>query len=203
MTDMLQTVIKEGTGNGLGLSNDMPSAGKTGTTNDNKDGWFVGYTPYYTTSVWVGYDMPKKVPGLSGASYPGAIWHQFMEAIHTGLEPKAFEKKTDNNEDEEDNTKKSEDVTQEAVQVTEEAVEEPHETQQPEATPTATKTATEAPVKTATPAPVVTETPVATEAPVETKAPVESIEPTEAPVETVEPTPDTGGDTTIDDIDGQ
>lgn len=203
MTDMLQTVIKEGTGKGLGLSNDMPSAGKTGTTNDNKDGWFVGYTPYYTTSVWVGYDMPKKVPGLSGASYPGAIWHQFMEAIHTGLEPKAFEKKTDNNEDEEDNTKKSEDVTQEAVQVTEEAVEEPHETQQPEATPTATKTATEAPVKTATPAPVVTETPVATEAPVETKAPIESIEPTEAPVETVEPTPDTGGDTTIDDIDGQ
>ena len=64
MTDMLQTVIKEGTGKGLGLSNDMPSAGKTGTTNDNKDGWFVGYTPYYTTSVWVGYDMPKKVPGV-------------------------------------------------------------------------------------------------------------------------------------------
>ena len=52
MTDVLKGVITNGTGKGLDLG-DMPCAGKTGTTNDQKDGWFVGYTRYYTTSVWV------------------------------------------------------------------------------------------------------------------------------------------------------
>lgn len=89
MTDMLVSVVQEGTGRGLALSS-MPSAGKTGTTNDNKDGWFVGYTGYYTTSVWVGYDMPRELPGLSGASYPGSIWRTFMEQVHQGLEPVDF-----------------------------------------------------------------------------------------------------------------
>lgn len=89
MTDMLVSVLQEGTGQGLALSA-MPSAGKTGTTNDNKDGWFVGYTSYYTTSVWVGYDMPRELPGLSGSSYPGGIWQAFMEQVHQGLEPVAF-----------------------------------------------------------------------------------------------------------------
>lgn len=89
MTDMLVSVLQEGTGRGLALTS-MPSAGKTGTTNDNKDGWFVGYTSYYTTSVWVGYDMPKELPGLSGASYPGSIWRMFMEQVHQGLEPVEF-----------------------------------------------------------------------------------------------------------------
>ena len=91
MTDMLVSVMQEpeGTGNGLALEN-MPCAGKTGTTNDNKDGWFAGYTSYYTTCVWVGYDMPKELPGLSGASYPGSIWKSFMEQIHQGLAPVEF-----------------------------------------------------------------------------------------------------------------
>lgn len=89
MTDMMVSVIQSGTGRGLDLG-DMPCAGKTGTTNDNKDGWFVGYTDYYTTSVWVGYDMPKELPGLSGASYPGNIWKTFMLQIHEGLEPINF-----------------------------------------------------------------------------------------------------------------
>lgn len=89
MTDMLQTVITSGTGRGYSLGT-MPCAGKTGTTNDNKDGWFVGYTPYYTTSVWVGYDIPKEVPGLGGGTYPGKIWHGFMSWLHDGLEPVDF-----------------------------------------------------------------------------------------------------------------
>lgn len=89
MTDMLVSVVTEGTGKGLAIS-EMPCAGKTGTTNDNKDGWFVGYTRYYTTSVWVGYDMPKKLPTLKGSSYPGAIWHDFMENVHTGYTPMEF-----------------------------------------------------------------------------------------------------------------
>lgn len=89
VTDMLETAITEGTGAGLGLTS-MPSAGKTGTTNDNKDGWFTGYSRYYTTGIWVGYDMPEELPGLSGSTYPGEIWHTFMENCHTGLQPAEF-----------------------------------------------------------------------------------------------------------------
>ena len=89
MTDILQSVVTSGTAAGLGVKN-QATAGKTGTTNDNKDGWFCGYTPYYTTAVWVGYDMPKKLPGLYGSSYPGEIWSRYMNAIHNGLEHKDF-----------------------------------------------------------------------------------------------------------------
>lgn len=88
-TDMMKAVVEEGTGRGLGIGQ-MESAGKTGTTNDHKDGWFVGYTRYYTTSVWVGYDMPQELPELSGSSYPGRIWHSFMENAHGGLTPLEF-----------------------------------------------------------------------------------------------------------------
>ena len=87
MTNILEGVMKSGTGSRLSL-NDMPSAGKTGTTNDNKDGWFVGYTAYYTTAVWAGCDQVRALNGLSGSSYPGTIWNQFMETIHQGLEKK-------------------------------------------------------------------------------------------------------------------
>lgn len=89
MTDVLKGVITTGTGKGLGLG-DMPCAGKTGTTNDHKDGWFVGYTRYYTTSVWVGYDMPRKLQELMGNTYPGKIWQSFMNKAHKGLEPLDF-----------------------------------------------------------------------------------------------------------------
>lgn len=89
MTDVLQTVMTEGTGSSCQLFN-MKSAGKTGTTNDKKDGWFVGYTPYYTTSVWVGYDYPRTVEGLQGASYPGQIWQSYMNHIHANLAPIDF-----------------------------------------------------------------------------------------------------------------
>lgn len=89
MTDILTGVLKYGTGRNLGLNN-MSCAGKTGTTNDKKDGWFVGYTPYYTTSVWVGYDIPKTLSNLYGSSYPGYIWKLFMNNIHKDLEYKQF-----------------------------------------------------------------------------------------------------------------
>lgn len=89
MTDMLQTVMAEGTASGLGLG-DMPSAGKTGTTNDNKDGWFAGYSRYFTTSVWVGYDQPAELPGLTGSTFPGNIWHNYMTAIHENRTPMSF-----------------------------------------------------------------------------------------------------------------
>ena len=89
MTDVLTGVLTRGTAAGLGVAG-MPSAGKTGTTNDNKDGWFVGYTPYYTTSVWVGCDMPKELSELQGGSFPAKIWNRFMTEIHSGLSPLQF-----------------------------------------------------------------------------------------------------------------
>lgn len=89
MTDILQGVMTNGTGVRLQLKNSV-SAGKTGTTNDIKDGWFVGYTPYYTTAVWVGYDMPKALDNLAGNTYPGYIWQSFMEKLHEGLPKRDF-----------------------------------------------------------------------------------------------------------------
>ena len=89
MTKILQGVMTNGTAKGQGVSG-MPSAGKTGTTNENKDGWFAGYTPYYTTSIWVGYDSPRWLKGLTGSAYPAEIWHNFMEEIHGDLPAKNF-----------------------------------------------------------------------------------------------------------------
>lgn len=89
MTDVLQSTITVGTAN-KGKLEGIPCAGKTGTTNDNKDGWFVGYTRYYTTSVWVGYDLPKEVEDLWGSSYPATIWKDYMTNIHEGLTPMNF-----------------------------------------------------------------------------------------------------------------
>ena len=61
----------------------VDTAGKTGTTSLNKDGWFCGYTPYYTTAVWVGRDDNRIMESLSGASYPKSIWSNFMNTIHS------------------------------------------------------------------------------------------------------------------------
>lgn len=89
-TEALTGVIKNGTAKGLGLTNTI-SAGKTGTTDERRDGWFVGYTPYYTTSVWVGSDIPESIDDLKGSSYPGTIWHTYMEQIHLPGMDKKFE----------------------------------------------------------------------------------------------------------------
>lgn len=86
LTDVLKGTFSDiGTGRGLDLGG-IPAAGKTGTTNSNKDTWFCGYTKYYTTAVWVGYDTPRAMPGVFGATYAGKIWNRFMLDIHQGLE---------------------------------------------------------------------------------------------------------------------
>ena len=92
MVSVLQGVMEEGwgTGRGLRLNNGMPSAGKTGTTDEAKDGWFCGFTHYYTTAVWVGCDTPESVRNLQGAAWPGRIWRSFMNYIHEDLEPVEF-----------------------------------------------------------------------------------------------------------------
>lgn len=87
MTNVLSTAINNC---GQAKLENMPSAGKTGTTNENKDGWFVGYTRYYTTSVWVGSDLPKSIESLSGSSYPATIWHNYMQPVHDELTPIDF-----------------------------------------------------------------------------------------------------------------
>lgn len=87
VTDILKDVLTGGTGRGLALSGGMPCAGKTGTTNSSKDTWFCGYTRYYTTAIWVGYDIPRAMPGVFGSTYAGRIWKQVMEPLHAGLEP--------------------------------------------------------------------------------------------------------------------
>ena len=89
MTSMLQGVFTGGTASGLGIPG-MSCAGKTGTTDNNTDGWFCAFTPYYTTSVWVGYDTPQATRGLWGSTYPGRIWHDFMAEINEGLEDIGF-----------------------------------------------------------------------------------------------------------------
>lgn len=87
MTDILQDAVKNGTGRGARLSS-MPCAGKTGTTTDAKDRWFVGYTPYYVGAVWTGFSKPAKI-NISGN--PAAnVWNQVMTSIHEGLEYKDF-----------------------------------------------------------------------------------------------------------------
>lgn len=89
MTDILKGVLTRGTAKGNAIPN-MPCAGKTGTTNDNIDGWFVGYSAYYTTSVWVGFDAPRGISEIAGSNYPVHIWNQFMTGLHAGLPSRAL-----------------------------------------------------------------------------------------------------------------
>lgn len=89
LTSMLRGVIEEGTGKSARLMSHT-AAGKTGTTNGNKDMWFVGYTAYYTTGVWVGYDLPQEI-SMKNGNLACTIWHDYMEQIHRTLSPKFFE----------------------------------------------------------------------------------------------------------------
>lgn len=68
----------------------MTVAGKTGTTEDYNDLWFVGYTPYYTCAVWSGYDNNEKIPE-DARNFHKNLWKKVMNRIHEGLEDKDFE----------------------------------------------------------------------------------------------------------------
>jgi penicillin-binding protein 1B len=84
VTNMMRSVINEGTAasvRGAGFTHD--AAGKTGTTNDLRDAWFVGFTPELMTVVWVGYDDNEPL-GLSGAQAALPIWIEFMKAALAG-----------------------------------------------------------------------------------------------------------------------
>ena len=95
MTDILEGVLNSSAGTAKGLkwssASDVAAAAKTGTTNDNNVAWFCGYTPYYTISVWVGYDYPKSVKGLLGNTYPAYIWKEAMLYMIDGKDEADFD----------------------------------------------------------------------------------------------------------------
>ena len=90
LTSAMEDVVKQGTGTACQLDN-MPVAGKTGTTEAYNDLWFVGYTPYYTCAVWSGYDNNEKLPDYA-RNFHKALWKKVMSRIHEGLPSKEFEK---------------------------------------------------------------------------------------------------------------
>jgi penicillin-binding protein 1A len=107
MVDMLGKVVQYGTlspyfGGGTGFNYTdaqgkkytIPAAGKTGTTQNWADAWTVGFTPYYTTAVWFGFDKPGNSLGInqSGATIAGDLWWKFMNDINKGLPPKGFQR---------------------------------------------------------------------------------------------------------------
>ena len=92
MNLLLANVVEEGTAKALTLSEHINCAGKTGTTNDQKDLYFCGYTPYYTSAVWVGYDRPKslsnyetKFKSVHKMSPTLYIWNTVMKGVHNDL----------------------------------------------------------------------------------------------------------------------
>ena len=87
---MLQDAVQRGTGT-LASSLGRPVAGKTGTTNDYKDAWFVGYTPNFVAGVWVGHDDDKGLGhGESGARAALPIWVRFMAPAAAAYPPDNF-----------------------------------------------------------------------------------------------------------------
>jgi penicillin-binding protein 1A len=78
LTDMMKGVLIRGTGGGANIG--RPAAGKTGTTSDHHDAWFVGFTPDLVTAVWMGSDTPESLNGMTGGDLPATMWHDFMLA---------------------------------------------------------------------------------------------------------------------------
>jgi penicillin-binding protein 1A len=81
VTRVLKMNVQAGTGTAANYG--CPAAGKTGTTDEAKDAWFVGYTPHLSAAVWVGYpDAGIAMPGAQGGTYAAPVWHAFMLPAH-------------------------------------------------------------------------------------------------------------------------
>jgi len=96
LTDILQTTVQSGTlryARTLAGDFDQPTAGKTGTTQNWADAWTLGFTPYYTTAIWFGFDRGGTNSlgvNQTGAVTSGPVWAQYMKEIHDGLPPREF-----------------------------------------------------------------------------------------------------------------
>lgn len=94
INDMLENTVAYGTGTAAQLSG-MTVAGKTGTTTNDFDRWFAGYTPYYTAVVWCGYDDPEEIVLTDSSTNPAIVlWKQVMQTVHEGLADKQFARPT-------------------------------------------------------------------------------------------------------------
>lgn len=90
MTSMLEGVIARGTGTAASIG--RPATGKTGTTDDNHDAWFIGYTPDIVTAVWVGDDTGSQSLGeIYGGTVPAQIWHDYMASAVSGTSADDFD----------------------------------------------------------------------------------------------------------------
>ncbi len=83
MTDLMMAVVTEGSGKGAAL--DRPVAGKTGTTQDYRDAWFIGFTADYVMGVWLGNDDDTPLNKITGGTLPTQLWHNVMAAAEQGL----------------------------------------------------------------------------------------------------------------------
>ena len=89
---ILTKVVTGGTGTKARIGK-QPAAGKTGTTQDFSDAWFVGFTPYLSTAVWLGNPNERvSMPGVFGGTYPATIWAKFNKAYHAEREVREFPK---------------------------------------------------------------------------------------------------------------
>jgi penicillin-binding protein 1A len=82
---MLQSAVEAGTGKRAGLQSHA-AAGKTGTSQDFRDAWFVGYTAHFTGGVWMGNDGGEPMRKATGGHLPALIWNRVMEHAHEGRE---------------------------------------------------------------------------------------------------------------------
>jgi penicillin-binding protein 1A len=84
LTGMMEEVVRSGTGKRAALG-ERPVAGKTGTSSDYRDAWFMGFTGDYTTGVWIGNDDNTPMRKITGGSLPAEIWHDYMAEAEAGL----------------------------------------------------------------------------------------------------------------------
>ena len=89
MTYMLRKVVEIGTGKAANIAQNI--AGKTGTTNDYRDAWFVGFTPDIVTGVWVGNDNNSKLPGITGGAMPARIFADYMKVAIKNFPTSVFD----------------------------------------------------------------------------------------------------------------